>query len=222
MTGSTRKDGHEQCGGAKRSGGLCAQTAGWGTSHPGVGRCKLHGGSTPSHERSATRELARRECLSFGLKVEIDPASALIEEVWRTQAQVEFYEGLVAELPIHPEPDEKTEVKGGKDDGKVEWKRGRAGIYGRDYHVSGIPTGDAKPHVLVVLYNEERKHLAAVTTAALKAGVAAARVQLEREQAKLIAIAFRQFAVALGHDPAAPEVREAARGQLQLIAGGRS
>jgi hypothetical protein len=28
----------------------CAQTAGWGTDHVGVGACKLHGGATPSGE----------------------------------------------------------------------------------------------------------------------------------------------------------------------------
>lgn len=27
--------------------GTCGQAAGWGTAHPGVGRCKLHGGNAP-------------------------------------------------------------------------------------------------------------------------------------------------------------------------------
>jgi hypothetical protein len=37
------------CGAKKRgeSGGQCARPAGWGTDHPGTGRCKLHGGATP-------------------------------------------------------------------------------------------------------------------------------------------------------------------------------
>lgn len=36
------------CGGKRRQGmGTCTQAAGWGTSHPGQGRCKLHGGSNP-------------------------------------------------------------------------------------------------------------------------------------------------------------------------------
>jgi hypothetical protein len=33
-----------QCGAATRSGGRCNNAAGWGTDHPGSGRCKLHGG----------------------------------------------------------------------------------------------------------------------------------------------------------------------------------
>ena len=36
------------CNARKRQGeGLCAQRAGWGTDHPGEGRCKLHGGCNP-------------------------------------------------------------------------------------------------------------------------------------------------------------------------------
>lgn len=32
------------CGAKTRSGGRCKKPAGWGTSHPGEGRCRLHGG----------------------------------------------------------------------------------------------------------------------------------------------------------------------------------
>lgn len=36
------------CGARKHTGpGTCRQPAGWGTTHDGVGRCKLHGGATP-------------------------------------------------------------------------------------------------------------------------------------------------------------------------------
>lgn len=31
----------------ERKGRLCTHEAGWGTKHPGEGRCKLHGGATP-------------------------------------------------------------------------------------------------------------------------------------------------------------------------------
>lgn len=35
------------CGAKTRSGGKCKRPAGWGTEHPGDGRCKLHGGASP-------------------------------------------------------------------------------------------------------------------------------------------------------------------------------
>jgi hypothetical protein len=34
------------CGGKTRAGTPCKRPAGWGTDHPGSGRCKLHGGAT--------------------------------------------------------------------------------------------------------------------------------------------------------------------------------
>ena len=37
----------DTCGAKTRGGGSCGQRAGWGTSHVGIGRCKLHGGKTP-------------------------------------------------------------------------------------------------------------------------------------------------------------------------------
>lgn len=36
-----------RCGAETRTGGTCQQVAGMGTDHPGVGRCKYHGGCTP-------------------------------------------------------------------------------------------------------------------------------------------------------------------------------
>ena len=42
------------CGAAKRQGaGTCGQPAGWGTVHPGFGRCKLHGGGSPAGVKAA-------------------------------------------------------------------------------------------------------------------------------------------------------------------------
>ena len=35
-----------KCGAKKRKSGTCRQPAGWGTDHPGEGRCKLHGGAS--------------------------------------------------------------------------------------------------------------------------------------------------------------------------------
>lgn len=35
-----------QCGAKTRAGTPCQQPAGWGTEHPGEGRCKLHGGAS--------------------------------------------------------------------------------------------------------------------------------------------------------------------------------
>jgi hypothetical protein len=71
-------------------------------------------------------------------------------------------------------------------------------VYGRTYHVSGMPTGEAKPHILVTLYNDERKHLANVAASALKAGVEERRVRIAETDAQRIFDAQVQALQAIG------------------------
>src|SRR6202035_4558885 len=48
------------CGAKKTNGsGLCGHAAGWGTDHPGFGRCKLHGGSVPNGIKAASEAEGR-------------------------------------------------------------------------------------------------------------------------------------------------------------------
>lgn len=212
-TGSKR--GHERCGAKTRSGKPCRNPQGFRTDHPGAGTCFLHLGATETHKRHAQVELARQACQTLGIPIEIHPAEALIEEVFRARGNVDFYERLVMNLPTHPEPDRYTPGEDGEDG---RWERGNPGVYGRTYHQSGIPTGEGQPHVLVRLYNQERDRLRAASVEALKAGVEAAQLKLAEQHAALMAEGFHNLAVALGHDPASPEVREAFRAQLTALA----
>lgn len=68
MTGEVSGLGHDSplCGAAKRQGaGNCRRPAGWGTSHPGAGTCKLHGGSTRNHTRAVAYAAAEAEFAAF-------------------------------------------------------------------------------------------------------------------------------------------------------------
>jgi hypothetical protein len=64
MTGTqppADRDSSRYCGGPLRHrDGTCTRPAGWGTPHPGIGRCKLHGGSTGSHVKAAQKVQAER------------------------------------------------------------------------------------------------------------------------------------------------------------------
>jgi hypothetical protein len=60
MTGGNGGAGHDKCGCKRRDGGRCQRPAGWGTGHPRIGACKLHGGSTPTHEAHALAVMADR------------------------------------------------------------------------------------------------------------------------------------------------------------------
>ncbi len=59
MTNVLLTQGHDRlCGARKRQGvGTCRRPAGWGTSHVGVGCCKLHGGATRNQTLSAQNEI---------------------------------------------------------------------------------------------------------------------------------------------------------------------
>ena len=185
----------------------CKLRAGLGTDHPGVGRCKRHGGCTESHQQAASVEIARQECDRLGVPIQVDPGEALIREVWEAAGNVAFYRQLVQELPTHPEPDEYV-VPDVKEEGLIDappdgerdahWVRGTPGVYGPTYHQSGIPTGEAKPHILVQLYNDERKHLVSVAAAALKAGVEERRVRMAESDATMILGAQVKALVAMG------------------------
>ncbi len=66
------------CEARTRSGGTCRLFAGQGTNHPSVGRCKHHGGSTPTHVASAVVHEARRRAIEFGDELPVEPAEALL------------------------------------------------------------------------------------------------------------------------------------------------
>jgi hypothetical protein len=76
---------------------LCTQRAGWGTTHPGVGRCKRHGGNTATHGTAAEREQARQACELFGLEMtDRDPAEVLLGEITRTRRSIVWHETEIA------------------------------------------------------------------------------------------------------------------------------
>lgn len=67
-----------KCGAKKHQGtGTCTRPAGWGTTHPGTGRCKLHGGSTPQHRASAADDQARISLNREGLVPITNPVAEL-------------------------------------------------------------------------------------------------------------------------------------------------
>lgn len=160
-----------KCEARNRAGNPCQRPAGWGTDHPGIGRCKLHLGSAPNHRKHAQVEQARQAVQRFGLasvghEVEaIDPRDVLAEELWRTLVTVRGLDVVVGEL-------------------------GRE-IHGKTFHVSGIATGETRPHWAWLEWQQERKHLAAVAAAAEKAGIEARRVDLLERVASQVAQLLR-------------------------------
>ncbi len=192
MAAAAAGSGHDKnkCGGSSRSGGNCARPAGWGTNHIGVGRCKLHGGSTPTHEASAQKTLAERAVRTYGIRRSLPPAEALLEEFEWSLGHVTWLRDIVADL----EP------------GALVWGVSEE----HDKQAGEFPGVDVKrlaaPSVWLKLYHEERRYL-------LDLGKTIETLQLEnRRQAwternvgqawQLVVLTERR----LGRDPADPAV----------------
>lgn len=82
------------CGARKRNGKPCKREAGWGTSHPGRGKCKLHGGASKSHRDKAVRD----EVNGMARPISVSPASALETVLHLAAGQLAYATWKVGEL----------------------------------------------------------------------------------------------------------------------------
>lgn len=179
-----------RCGATARSGAPCRRYAGHGTSHPGIGRCRFHGGSTPNHVKHAKREIARRAVVTYGLPRDVEPHVALTEELHRTAGHVAWLGDRVREL----EPQQlHGPVVGG---------------------TGSIPRAEA--HIWMRLYCEERDRLVDVARTCIAAGVEERRVRVTEEQGAQLAEVIRGLLCDLGIS-LTPEVRKIVRDRLTLV-----
>lgn len=161
----------------------CMKTAGWGTKHAGVGRCKWHGGASESHDNKVNELLAKAACEQYGVPVEIDPQEALLEELFRTQGHVVWLRERVGEL---------------------ETERMHGAVGGA---AGGIP--ERKPHIWIVMYKDERVHLTRVAKACVDAGIEERRVRIAEEQGQMLAKVVQGILIGLNiplDDPKTKEV----------------
>jgi len=191
------------CGAQKRdgTGETCKLRAGHGTDHPGVGRCRRHGGNTDSHRAAAREEIAERAVVTYGLPVEIDARAALEQELWRTAGHVAWLQALIQSQGTDdlkqyaPAGTYKSAVDG--EDRALVWER---------------------PSIWLDLYHRERKHLRSVAKDCAAVGVEERRVRLAEllggQIAGIIGAVLRDLDVF--DDPRAPDV---VRKHLAVIEG---
>ena len=149
-------------------------------------------------------EKARRAVATYGLPVDIDPAEALLQEVHHTAGHVAWLREQVA--AISPE----ALVWG-----RTKTRQGR----GPDGPVDVTDEG-AELNVWLQLYQQERKHLVAVCSAALSAGVEERRVRLAESQGATLAGVIRAVLDDLGLSAAQLErVAEVVPRHLRAVAG---
>ena len=164
-----------KCGAAKKQGerGPCQRPAGWGTDHVGVGCCKLHGGSSPSGvvagQRALAEKVLRASVTAYGLPDDIDPGTALLDEVKRTAGHVRWLQEKIQSL----DPDNLIR-------GTRSVKRTVGQSVEGPVDVTATEVGPLIS-VWLELYLRERKHLAAVCKSALDAGIAERQIQLAEQ-----------------------------------------
>jgi hypothetical protein len=187
--GRSADGGSKKCGAKTRNGGGCKAAAGQGTDHVGYGRCKLHGGCTPSHVRKAKEQVAAEAVANYGLPREIEPHAALLEELHRTAGVVAWLGDVVGELDT-PE--------------------------GKGPLIEKTVFGE-QASVWVKLHRDERKHFLDVAKTCVAAGIEERRVRIAEEQGRLLAAAVTGILEDLGvaDNPGVPAI---VRRHLSLVA----
>lgn len=197
MSSDDIEPGHEACGANGRSGKPCGHPAGYGTDHPGIGRCKFHGGSTPNHVRSAQMVMATRACETLGIPIETDGITALTNRLWEAEGDLCFYREQVAELGV-----DITEMEEG------------GGEFAASRRV---------PHVLVTLYHQAEERSAKIAAECVKAGIEQRRLDLDQARAAEVFRCVAEALKAMGLSDRLEEFRHAfaaaIRGRVLLGAG---
>jgi hypothetical protein len=191
-----------RCGGMKRKGGRCTLPAGWGTSHPGAGTCKLHGGATPQAEVNGLALLARRDALMGPLSIE--PQDAILECIRISAGEVAYASERISELSAEQLVSEPRRTLARKtDDGTVQEVR----------------LDPPELHVWIRVRQHAMDRLVNYSFAALKAGVDERRVKIAEQQGVLLAQAVQGILRELGVE-SLPGAARIARKHLTLVSGG--
>lgn len=142
--------------------------------------CKMHGGTSPRALAAAARRGEERQAVlaveSFGLPREVDPHTALLEELHRTAGAVQWLGAVVADI-------ERAELVWGK----VKETRGTQLEKGTD---NGV-TYQAGPNAFVELWQRERKHLVDVAKKCVDVGIEERRVRLAESAGQQLASVVR-------------------------------
>lgn len=160
---------HPRCNGTTSTGRCRKQPI------KGATVCRTHGGSAPQVRAAADARLLDRQALlaaeSFGLPREVDPHTALLEELHRTAGAVQWLGAIVADL----------------DQGAIAWGKTREKLGGED---AGT-TYEAAPNAFVRLWQSERKHLVDVSRACISAGIEERRVRIAESAGQQLASVVR-------------------------------
>ena len=202
----------------------CRRAKGHGTAHPGVGRCKFHGGNSPDVIKAALRVKAERAVATYGLPLNIDPHVALLHEVQRTAghvlwlqqrirtleaAELVWSEQVVSEARTRTEAVIASEAGGSPTPPASEPQTGsEAPPRVSSVEIDERRVAGAQVSVWLKLYQSERHHLVEVCKTAIACGIAERQVRIHEEQGNVIAGIITGVLADLGIELASDAVRE--------------
>ncbi len=143
--------------------------------------CIKHGGKAGQVRAAADKRIAEKALTdavkTYGLALDVSPTEALLDEVKWTAGHVAWLRARVQELEAQA----------------LSW--GVRSVVDREGgEFPGTDTTEAAaPHVLLDLYQRERKHLVDVCAKALQAGIEERRVRLAESQGALLADVIRRI-----------------------------
>ena len=198
------------CGAKTRGGGGCTQPAGWGTGHPGVGRCKFHSGASPGAEKRGAIELAHRRAVVMGVPTDIEPHEAILKCILISHGEVIYASERIAELAPEDAVGPVVTTRPLKEEKGAE-----------SYTVRVEEHGPPAVHIWIEVRRRAMRDLVDFSKAAIAAGIAERTVRIAEQQAQLMATAVRGILTDLGvaDRPDAPAV---VRRPLTLLAGAAS
>lgn len=196
------------CGAKTRAGKPCRLPAGHGTTHPGVGRCRRHGGASPQAEMAGQVMLARREAMVMGVPLDVQPQDAIVQCIKIAAGEVQYASDRIAEL----EPGQAV--------GPIVTTRPRKLEKGADARADRVEEhGPPALHIWIQVRHQAMDRLVTYSKVAIAAGIEERRVRLAEEQGQLLAQAIRGILADLGvaDHPEAPAV---VRRHLSLVSAG--
>ncbi len=177
------------CGGTTRqqskynpAGAPCERPAGWGTEHPGIGRCKFHGGAT----KNAAKQAALTEAVNYvldimGPAIDVDPMEALIWCVRIAAGEVAYATRKISEL----EEDEVLD--------RPEEETNRTGYGPKSESFREVKQSSVTLHIWIQARHSALDRLARYSKMALDAGIAERQVKLAETAGDEIAQSIRSI-----------------------------
>ena len=171
---------------SKQSGQRCRKPA-----TPGLDVCSMHGGSTKKAKAKSQRAVQSAKATAIaqriGLKIDVQPQQALLDEVQRSAGMVAFYE-------------EQVNAVAGIDPDRLSRGVTRVEEIQSKFSTTTTTT-EASVHVWLQLYNEERDRLVRVASAAIRAGIEERRVELAEQQGQMFVSVIRSILNRLALSP---------------------